>query len=172
MTLAILPSHDSALTLLRAKLEGKKKRECWSCKGFRHLAQNCRNKEGKEKRGTAPQNKFEVLSSRVMQYDVKKRMIRKQKMVKVEYFKCGEKGHKYRECSLWKGKKKLQMVEEAACVAMPQKVQQKEWRRSPAHVLQQKVQKYCGEVLWEPWVGKGFHNIRTSNLKTSKHTIK
>jgi len=147
MTLAILPSHDSALTLLRAKLEGKKKRECWSCKGFRHLAQNCRNKEGKEKRGTAPQNKFEVLSSRVMQYDVKKRMIRKQKIVKVECFKCGEKGHKCRECPLWKGKKKLQMVEEAACVAMPQKVQQKEWRRSPAHVLQQKVQKYCGEGI-------------------------
>jgi len=54
--------------------------------------------------------------------------------VEVECFKCGEKGHKYRECPLWKGKK-LRVVEEAARVAMPQKAQQKEWRRSLAHVL-------------------------------------
>jgi len=52
-----------ALTSLRAKLEGKRERECWSCKEFRHLAQNCRNK-GKEEKGKAvPQNKFEVLNS-------------------------------------------------------------------------------------------------------------
>jgi len=126
MTLAILPSHDSALTLLRAKLEGKKKRECWSCKGFRHLAQNCRNKEGKEKREIALQNKFEVLSSRMIQCDMKEKMIKKQETVKVECFKCREKGHKYRECPFWKGEKKLQVVEEVACVAMPQKAQQKE----------------------------------------------
>ena len=67
---------------------------------FRHLARNYRNKEGKEKRGTAPQNKFEVLSSRVMQYNVKEKIIRKQKMVKVKCFKCGEEGHKCRECPL------------------------------------------------------------------------
>ena len=67
---------------------------------FRHLARNYRNKEGKEKRGTAPQNKFEVLSSRVMQYNVKEKMIRKQEMVKVKCFKCGEEGHKCRECPL------------------------------------------------------------------------
>ena len=121
-----LLKQKHALTSLRAKLEEKKERECWSCKGFGHLAQNCRNKEGKEKRGTAPQNKFEVLSSRVMQCDVKERMIRKQKTVKVECFKCGKKGHKCRECPLWKGEKKLQVVEEVACVAIPQKAQQKE----------------------------------------------
>jgi len=69
-----------------------------------------------------------------MQCDVKERMIRKQE-TKVEYFKCGEKGHKCRECSLWKREKKLRMVEEAAHMAMLQKVQQKEWRRSLAHVL-------------------------------------
>jgi len=84
-----LLKQKHALTSLRAKLEEKKERECWSCKGFRHLAQNCRNKERKEKRGTTPQNKFEVLSSRVMQCDVKERMIRKQKTVKVECFKYG-----------------------------------------------------------------------------------
>jgi len=61
-----------------------------------------------------------------MQCNVKKRIIRKQEMVKVECFKYGEKGHKCRECPLWKGEKKLQVVEEVACVAMPQKAQQKE----------------------------------------------
>ena len=53
-------------------------------------------------------------------------MIKKQETVKVECFKCREKGHKYRECPFWKGEKKLQVVEEVACVAMPQKAQQKE----------------------------------------------
>jgi len=116
-----LLKQKHVLTSLRAKLEEKKERECWDCKGFRHLAQNCRNKEGKEKRGTAPQNKFEVLSSRVMQYDVKERIIRKQETVKVECFKCGEKGYKCRECPLWKGEKKLRVVEEAVHVAILQK---------------------------------------------------
>jgi len=82
-----------------------------------------------------------------MQCDVKKGMIRKQETVKVECFKYGEKGHKCRECPLWKGEKKLQVVEEAACVAMLQKAQQKEWRRSLAHILQQKVQEHYGEGI-------------------------
>jgi len=42
-----------------------------------------------------------------MQCDVKEGMIRKQEMVKVKCFKCGKEGHKYRECPLWKGEKKL-----------------------------------------------------------------
>jgi len=130
-----LLKQKCALTSLRAKLEGKKEQECWNCKGFGHLAQNCRNKEGKEKRGTTPQNKFEVLSSRMMQCNVKEKMIRKQEIVKVKCFKCGEEGHKCRECPLWKGEKKLRVVEGAACVAMPPKVQEKEWRRSLVHIL-------------------------------------
>jgi len=49
----------------------------------------------------------------------------------VEYFKCGEKGHKYRECPLWKQMKKT------AYVAMPQKVQQE---RRPARPIREKAQ--------------------------------
>jgi len=52
---------------------------------------------------------------------MKEGMIRKQETVKVECFKYGEKGHKCRECSLWKGEKKLRVVEEVVCVAMLQK---------------------------------------------------
>ena len=50
---------------------------------------------------------------------MKERIIKKQKTVKVKCFKCGEKGHKCKEYSLWKEKKKLQVVEEVAHVAMP-----------------------------------------------------
>jgi len=82
-----------------------------------------------------------------MQCDIKERIIRKQKTVKVECFKYGEKGHKCRECPLWKGEKKLRVVEKAMYVAMPQKAQQKEWRRSLVHVLQQKAQEYYGEGI-------------------------
>ena len=68
-----------------------------------------------------PQNKFEVLSSRVMHCDVRETTIRKQETVRVECFKCGKEGHKYREYPLWKGGKKLRVVGEAEHVARPQK---------------------------------------------------
>ena len=129
-----LLNQKRTLAKLRAELEGRRGRICQCCKGFKHLAQNYRSRDEKEKRGVTPQNKYEVLSSRVMQYGVGEKTIRRQEMVEVEYFKCGEKGHKCRGCPLWKGKK-LRVVEEVAHVAMPQKAQQKEWRRSPAHVL-------------------------------------
>jgi len=54
------------LAKLRAEIEGREGRMCWGCKKFGHLTRNCRNKEEEEKRETIPQNKFEVLSSRVM----------------------------------------------------------------------------------------------------------
>jgi len=56
-------------------------------------------KEG-EKGTTTSQNKFEVLSSRVMQYGVEKRVVRRQEVAGVECFKCREKGHKYKECPI------------------------------------------------------------------------
>jgi len=61
-----------ALTSLRAKLEGRRKRECWKCRGFGHRAQYCR-KEKKEKGKSTPQNKFEMLASRVMRCGVELR---------------------------------------------------------------------------------------------------
>jgi len=131
-----LLNQKHALAKLRAELKRRRGRMCQYCKGFGHLVRNCRDKKGKEEeRGVTPQNKFEVLSSRVMQCSVREETIRRQEVKRVVCFKCGEEGHKCRECPLWKGGKKLQVVEEAARVARPQKVQQKEWRRSPAHVL-------------------------------------
>ena len=54
----------------------------------------------------------------------------------VECFRYGEKGYKCKECSLRKEEKRRQKEEKVACMAMPQKMQQMEWKRSPAHVLQ------------------------------------
>jgi len=63
-----------SLARLREELEKRKKKLCFSCKKFRHLAQNCRNRKGEEKRKAILQNKFEVLSSQVMQYKIEKRV--------------------------------------------------------------------------------------------------
>jgi len=61
------------LARLREKLKERKRKLCFSCKKFGHLARNYRN-IGREEEGKAiPQNKFEVLSSWVMQYGVEKR---------------------------------------------------------------------------------------------------
>jgi len=95
-----------ALAKLRVELEGRKGKLCRSCKGFRHLAQNCRNKKEKEKGTAMPQNKFEILSSRVMQYGVEERIVRSARKAAVRCFKCGEEGHKCRECPLWERKVK------------------------------------------------------------------
>jgi len=73
------------LAKLKEELEERRGKLCRSCKEFRHLAQNCR-KEKKKKRKTIPQNKFEILSSRVMQCEVEERIIRRQKEVAVECF--------------------------------------------------------------------------------------
>jgi len=89
-----------ALAKLRKELEGRKGKICRSCKGFGHLAHNCRNKKEGEKGTVVPQNKFEVLGSRVMQCGVEEKMIRRYEVVVAECFKCREKGHKCRECPL------------------------------------------------------------------------
>jgi len=53
-----------------------------------------------------------------MQSGEEGRTIGRVEAVVVECFKCGEKGHKYRECLLWR--KKERAVERVACVARPQ----------------------------------------------------
>jgi len=94
--LSSLLREKHALAKLRVELEGRKKKLCKSCKGFGHLVRNCRNKMEGEKRMITPQNKFEILSSRVMQCDVEERVVRSVRRVVVRYFKCGEEGHKCR----------------------------------------------------------------------------
>jgi len=143
-----LLKEKCTLAKIRAELEGRRGRLCRYCKGFRHLAQNCRNRKEGEKETEMPQNKFEVLKSRVMQCGVEERRVRSIEVVGVECFKCGEKGHKCRQCPLWEkevkrvahpieGKAHQQGERKVAYVAMPQKVQQK---RRPAHPEKEKAQ--------------------------------
>jgi len=55
--------QKQSLARLRKELEGRKKKLCFSCKKFRHLAQNCRNRGGEEMGKAISQNKFEMLNS-------------------------------------------------------------------------------------------------------------
>jgi len=111
-----LLNEKHALAKLRAELEGRKGKLCQYCKKFGHLARNCRNRRREEKGTVVPQNKFEVLRSRIMQCGERERTIRRMGVVEVECFECGEKRHKCRECPLWIRKKN---EERAARVAMP-----------------------------------------------------
>jgi len=71
-------NQQHALAKLKAKIEGRERRVCWGCRRvcwgcrrFGHLARNCRNmKEAKGK--LVPQNRFEVIISRVMQCGARK----------------------------------------------------------------------------------------------------
>jgi len=126
-----LLNEKRALTKLRAELEGRKGKLCRCCKKFGHLARNCRNRRGEEKGTVIPQNKFEVLSSRVMQSGIEERVVRSVRAVVVKCFRCGVEGHKCRECPLWVKKERV------ARVAMPQKVQQE---RRPARSVRGEAQ--------------------------------
>jgi len=122
-----LLKEKCSLAKLREELEGKRGKLCRHCKKFGHLVHNCRNGKEREKGTVVSQNKFEVLrSSRVMQCGVEERTIRRQEMIVVECYKCGEVGHKCRECPLWKKAKeeKRRVEERAVHVATPQKAQQ------------------------------------------------
>jgi len=96
--LSSLLKEKCALAKLRVELEGRKEKLCRSCKGFGHLAQNCRNRKEGEKGIEMPQNKFEVLKSRVMQCGVEERVVRSMGMAVVKCFRYGEEGHKCRVC--------------------------------------------------------------------------
>jgi len=130
--LSNLLREKCALAKLRVELEGREGKLCRSCKGFGHLAQNCRNRKEEEKRAETPQNKFEVLRSRVMQCGVEERVVRSTRTVVVRCFKCGEEGHKCRECSLWEKKVKR--------VARPDGGKAHQEERRPACPIREKAQ--------------------------------
>jgi len=74
----------------------------------------------------------------------------KQKEWRVECYKCRKEGHKCKEYSLWEKVKRRRVEEKkAVCVAIPQKVQQKELRR----VEEKEVA--CMAKLREVQQGKG-----------------
>jgi len=79
-----------------------------------------------------PQNKFEILKSRVMQCGVEERVVRSMKIVVVKCFKCGKKGHKCRKCPLWERKLKR--------VARPDGGKAHQEERRPACPIREKVQ--------------------------------
>jgi len=89
-----LLKQKCSLTKLREELKERKGKLCFSCRKFRHLAWNCRNKKEKEKEKVISQNKFEMLSSRAMRCGVE---LRRQEIEEkdwiVECFKYEEKGH-------------------------------------------------------------------------------
>jgi len=151
-----LLKEKRTLTKLRVELEERKGKLCRSCKGFRHLARNCRNRKGGEKEVEIPQNKFEVLKSRVMQCSIEEKMVRSVRIVVIRCFKYKKEGHKCKECLLrkkeyrvarpYKGKvhqekkparlergkaQEVKRVEKgkAACPEK-EKAQQEEWKRS------------------------------------------
>jgi len=66
-----------SLLKLREELEGRREKLCKSCRGFGYLNHNYRNKKEREKGTIASQNKFEVLLSRVIQCEVRERIIRR-----------------------------------------------------------------------------------------------
>jgi len=59
-------NQQHALTRLKAELEGRSRKICQCCKRFRHLVYNCRNKKKEMKGKPIPQNKFEMIASKVM----------------------------------------------------------------------------------------------------------
>jgi len=130
-----LLNEKRALAKLRAELEGRKGKLCRGCKKFGHLARNCRNKRREEKGTVVPQNKFEVLSSRVMQYGVEEKMIRSVRMLGVKCFRCGEEGHKCRECPLWEKKvKKVARPNEGKACQEERRLRRMEERKAACSV--------------------------------------
>jgi len=128
-----LLNKKHAFAKLRVELEGRRGKLCQCCKGLGHLAQNYRNGKEKEKGAAIPQNKFEVLSTRVMQCGMEERMIRSIGIA-VRCFKCREEGCKCRECPLWQ--KQVRVAHPVGGKAHQQE------ERKPAHLKRGKAQEH------------------------------
>ena len=78
-----------ALAKLRAEIEGREGKVCWGYRKFGHLAHNCRNREQEKKGRSTLQNRFKVLTSRVMRCGLRGEVkVRKQEVVeKVQCFR-------------------------------------------------------------------------------------
>ena len=141
-------NQQYALTKLKAELEGKYRRKCQSCKKFGYLAYNYRNKNKKKKK-LISRNKFEVLSSKVIRYGVRKEVrIRRNEMVeKVKCFRCWSVGHFKQKCPNIEVKKKRKWDKKVVYTVSLQKVQQGE---RPAHPLQKKAQEYSSTWRMPP----------------------
>jgi len=88
-------NQKCTLTKLRAELERRPGKLCYEYKRFGHLVHNYRNKREGEIRTLVPQNKFEMLLSKVIRCGVE---IRKQEKERKEEeaiwcFKCRKEGH-------------------------------------------------------------------------------
>jgi len=129
-------NQKHTLAKLRAELEKRPEKLCYGCKKFRHLAYNCRNKREEEKRMLIPQNRFEVLSSRVMRCGVEIRRQerdRKEEGKAICCFKCKEKEHQWKEHPEGKKKERERVVQ----VAIPQKMQ---LQKEPACSIRRNIQ--------------------------------
>ena len=138
-------NQQYTLTKLRAELEKRNGRKYWSCKKFRHLVYNCRNKNEKKKRKPIPRNKFKVLSSRVMKCGIREKVkIRRNKIVKeVECFRYWSVGYFKQKYPNIEVEKKEKRDEKAVYMASPQKAQQE---KRLVHSLWRKAQEYSG--IW------------------------
>ena len=158
-----LLKEKRALAKLREELEGRKGKLCRSCKGFGHLAQNCRNGKEGERGVEMPRNKFEVLRSRVMQCGTEERVVRSMRTAVVKCFRCGEEGHKYRMCPKKekrvarprKGKahqgerREVRRVEEWKAARPVKEEAQQEKKRTSVEKLRIRAEVYCGKGIPE-----------------------
>jgi len=91
--MGIMLKEKHILTKLRTKLKERKRKMCFEYKKFGHLACNCRNKGVGEKKTSVPQNRFEMLSSRMIKCGEEIRKQKKEKKKKEEAIQC----FKYKE---------------------------------------------------------------------------
>jgi len=82
--------EKQALASLRAQLKGRREREYWSCRKFVYLAHNCRTKKEEKEKREKPQNRYEMLVTRVMQCGVRNEVeVRWQERIEeVKCFRC------------------------------------------------------------------------------------